>query len=156
MTYSDDYLAGVFDGEGTITAYRSSKGHWVLRVGVGMSAKHIVEAFQCRFGGGFHSRKKRTAGGLQMHEWYLCGGAAVEFLAWAISHCHEKNKQAKVALPLAEQIRQYGISRQGKGPKDRIISDADRTERTKIVETLLAMNGARNRFQKSQTVVTTS
>lgn len=146
MTYSDDYLAGLFDGEGSISAYLSKTGGWVLRVQLGMTSGHLVRAFYDRFGGGLHERKKPTKSGLTMHEWYLAGGKSVGFLEWAIKNCHEKDKQAAMALPLALQLREYRNKRAGKRPSDVVISQEDFAERTEIAEKLRAMNGARSRF----------
>jgi len=145
----DYYLAGVFDGEGSISAYLSKNGGWVLRCGVGMTELHVVSLFHERFGGGLCIRNQKLKSGLRMKDWYIGGGNAVDFLKWVSIFCKIKNRQSEVALPLAEQIAKYNKkgARKGKLPRSKIISDKDQKERRCIAVQLRSLNGARSRFK---------
>lgn len=143
---SDDYLAGVFDGEGSISAYRQKTGAWVIRCQMSICNLEVCTLFLERFGGKVHKRKKLTTGGLQQYDWYINASNAIEFMQWAKDNCLIKNMQAEIALPIAISMLKYRKSRAGKKAKDMYISDEDKKLRTDALERMRSLNGARSRF----------
>ncbi len=150
MIRSDAYLAGIFDGEGYISAYVNKQGQWTMRCGVGMASRQIIEMFLHRFGGHIHKRKKLTVGGLQLWEWYITSSKSIEFLQFVIKDCVIKGKQAKLALPIAKSMERYvsGIGRKGISLSSGkpAISDKEFKIRTNAFTLLKSLNGARSRF----------
>lgn len=136
---TDDYLAGVFDGEGCITAslHKNNKLH--LRCSVQMNAKAPVEEFYKRFGGSFYEREARGA-----WVWQLSASDAVEFLEMINAKGLVKAPIAKLALPLAKHAYEYRYNRKF-FPRQQLF-DAIRSEQRDVVNAICALNGARNRF----------
>lgn len=121
----DSYLAGVFDGEGYISAQftrrYTSNGRQSTRllIGVGMKYRPIPELFQKRFGGSLKTYQARSS---VMHHWYVCGRNSIEALRLISAMCLEKAKQADFALELAIELSKQKV--RGKRPQgSQILSD---------------------------------
>lgn len=115
----ESYLAGVFDGEGFISAQftrrskKNSRQHTRLIVGVGMKYKPIPELFQKQFGGSLRSYK--TKNGSLIYNWYVCGRNCEEVLRFISKFCLEKSEQAKYALELSVLLGKQAV--RGKRPR---------------------------------------
>lgn len=99
---SDDYLAGLFDGEGCIILTKQVVGgkqpQYNIAVRVGIAYRPTVDAFHTRFGGGVHVQRPGTGGHKTIWCWEVSGRAAVTFLDEMRSRLHEKAEQAWLAL----------------------------------------------------------
>lgn len=104
LTYSaqDYYLAGLFDGEGTVGVYHRPEnpdGQYKTRVvaAVSMCDKEPLSALAARFGGGL-IEEKPTLAGRRLWKWYIVGCKAKEALGVFEALCLVKSAQARLAL----------------------------------------------------------
>ncbi len=143
------YLMGVFDGEGSINSYYQ-RGNWTLTCSVTMAAHDIVALFQKTWGGGIYIRKKPTAGGLILHQWYLSASKAIPFLEYAAENALYRRDRAKIALELARSMAKYSAKGGRMGANvslgHKVISEEDRANRNRLVLELRRTAGARSRF----------
>ena len=97
----DYYLAGVFDGEGTIGVYhrswRGTDGPTRIIVAVAMCDKPPLKAFHERFGGRLRLDRVIPSG-RHLWKWYRVGTSAKEALTVFAELCLNKGPQAKLAL----------------------------------------------------------
>lgn len=105
----DSYLAGVFDGEGYISAQTALNrfNHRIysrLSVGVGMISAQTIEAFRRRFGGAHYLSTQKS--GRILHTWIMSGANAVEPLAVFSELCVVKRDQAVLALMFARYLKE--------------------------------------------------
>jgi hypothetical protein len=100
------YLAGVFDGEGTVTFWESSSGQSVMQIAVAMSHQATVELFAQAFGGKVHAYKNTNGG--QMHRWNVQGVRCQEALRALHPYLLTKKEQAEVALAFLTTICKPG------------------------------------------------
>lgn len=145
------YLIGVFDGEGSISAYFSKKGNTSLSINLSMANEEIIDLFRQVWGGGKHKKKTLTTGGLQLYQWYICASNAIPFLEYAKDVSRAKNKQAEIALKIAQEMSKYKIgagTRKGVNLRrgESFISIEEKESRTKLVLEMRSLNGARSRF----------
>lgn len=149
------YLVGVFDGEGCIATGKTHlKGEgrytWYLAITVCMSCEPIIRQFIEVWGGNYHQRKGRTKGGLVMHQWHIASSRGIPFLEYLVEHSLCKREQAKLALELARNMAKYSWAGYRKGISlnrgERLLTEADRAERDRIVMDIRALQGARSRF----------
>jgi hypothetical protein len=95
------YLAGYFDGEGTITC--ASKGYLSLRMIVSSSDFYSLHLFEDVFGGvvyeliPLHISKKSTPG-LRMFRWALYGTNCIEPLRALIPYLRSKADEARAVV----------------------------------------------------------
>lgn len=122
----DSYLAGVFDGEGYISARfirhtsKNRRQSTKLLVGVGMKYRPIPELFLKRFGGSLKTYRNKS--GSDMHQWYVCGRNSIESLRLISAMCLEKAEQADFAIELALELAKQKV--RGKRPQgSQILSD---------------------------------
>lgn len=98
------YLAGYFDGEGTVTILKYPRGY-AIRVSLGNTYEPAVLAFQSRFGGGVVSHQSARKNTRRFWEWQAHGENAYTFLITILPFLHEKAAQAEEAV---EFYRLYG------------------------------------------------
>jgi len=134
---SDDYLVGLFDGEGCITIGYTKKDRVYLKCSVEMSSPEAVEAFQARFGGYIYKRKLRGAN-QQTWQWTLSSMKCLPLLELVSSKGLVKRKIASLCLPVARSYIKKHM--QTDVPSD--VKDM----RIETMRQVRALNGARNRF----------
>lgn len=120
MRSLDSYLAGLFDGEGWVSAqHRVRKDgkptkHTRLIVGVGMRTKEPLVMMHKRFGGSLKRYGK-------MWQWYVCSSNAIEPLSVFSDLCVIKAEQCRLAIALIALISSTG-HRANRANGDREIS----------------------------------
>lgn len=97
------YIAGLFDGEGTIYIgkFRHSRDkYWVyvLRVQVAMREKWVPEWLFFAFGGRLNKMKQTKTPGATLWRWTIEGNKAVEFLKVVLPYLKLKRAQAELAI----------------------------------------------------------
>lgn len=91
------YLAGFFDGEGTVCiSRRKDKGRdsFDLRICVGQKDIRPLELFKKRFGGRIYVQRRK--GNLWIYQWE-CKYGKRDFLKAMIPHLRFKKEEAKIA-----------------------------------------------------------
>lgn len=103
-TFSDDYLAGIFDGEGCLSCTIRSRGNsfqWQAYASVHMGGcLPVLEAFMAKFGGSIVKMKKPRLNGHEMHMWHIQSNyeAMSAFCEWVIKRCWYKRRIARALL----------------------------------------------------------
>lgn len=100
------YLAGLFDGEGSVSIVRSGKT-WGMHVSIGSSAEDgflRVLYDECSCPGSF-CQPTRTPDRRPRVVWAMAGRAAAWFLTSTLPWLRLKNHQAEIALDMHEQLR---------------------------------------------------
>lgn len=100
----DQYLAGLFDGEGCVSVHLAKAGYITVLAKVTMCDRAPVEACYQRFGGAFQDGKTKTRTGRFIYSWTVYNADAVEALEVFSKLCLVKNKVAKAALPIAQSM----------------------------------------------------
>lgn len=100
------YLMGIFDGEGSITAYRNVWS-WRAKTTVVMTQAEAVLMFKDVWGGTYFQRAMRTKNGLIVHGWTVSGKSAIPFLEYAAENALIKRGQAIAALELTRSTAQW-------------------------------------------------
>lgn len=110
---SIEYLAGVFDSEGSVGAYQSYvDGHFTghyLQVSVTNTFEPVVLAFQQMFGGTVYPIK-RISGTKAVYRWQIRSTPALQFLATILPYLWEKAPQAEIALRFPNCVK-HGFRR---------------------------------------------
>jgi len=119
---SDDYLCGVFDGEGSIsvTHHENIWGRrFITRIHIAVTTKgnRLPALFHERFGG-----KIVTYNGLTT--WYVVSSKAKEALEAFVRGCTIKSDQARLALEMISLTI----------PKSRGVSEENLTDRQELAE----------------------
>ena len=91
------YLAGLFDGEGTISLGRGGST-MSLRVAVEMTERAPIEDFANAFGGIVHELSKRDSARYAIYRWDLVGAKAKPPLEALEPYLRVKKHQAQVGL----------------------------------------------------------
>ena len=105
MTTSDEYFAGLFDGEGCVSMTLSKKGFISVQAKVSMCDRAPIEALYRRFGGYFDDGKQHTPNGREIYTWTAFNAAAVIALSVFADKCLVKCVAAKAALPIAQSMK---------------------------------------------------
>jgi hypothetical protein len=120
----DSYLAGIFDGEGCISAqfksgYRGRKSPYSrLLLSVGMIDVSVPKMFRLRFGGSV-KRYENSRGYRAVYQWYAGGATAIPALEVFSDLLLLKRDQAVLALELARLMGQ--AKARGKRPEGSLI-----------------------------------
>lgn len=101
---SDDYFAGVFDGEGSVSMSLRKDGYIGVVVSVVMCDRAPVEQFYARFGGRFEDGRYTTKTGRSIYRWTVHNSEALEALETFSALCLIKNVVAKAALPCVRSM----------------------------------------------------
>lgn len=102
MAISDDYFAGLFDGEGCVKARLDSKGCMTMSVCVQMCSREPIVALHERFGGFFFDGARKTPKGSKIYEWRIWNADAVECLKVLSARCLNKRNACIAGLKIAE------------------------------------------------------
>jgi hypothetical protein len=129
---TDEYLCGLFDGEGCVTMSLTKSGCITLMATVVMCARAPVKAFHDRFGGRFRDGKDVTKTGRKTYRWECSNADAVECLSVFSSGCLEKHEVAAIALPVAKSMRD--------NKNRRIVSQEDKIARISAAQKITARN----------------
>src|SRR5882672_7301041 len=113
-TLSLDYLAGFFDGEGSVSIIRTlpkrrrERGwnpHYYLRVAVSGTDPRIVNAFCDRFGGSVHFVERRSERHSPVYVWVAQQNIAEGFLSQIVGLLEIKHQDAEIGLEFQALIR---------------------------------------------------
>lgn len=101
-----EYLAGFFDGEGTIAAMRNG---WKVSVGVCNTYKPVLEIFKARFGGKIDTVKSLNGNHFKSNKvryhWRIQTKHGMTFcLKTLLPYLQEKQERALVGLAILELI----------------------------------------------------
>lgn len=95
------YVAGLLDGEGSITLLRSGKNRSrVPVVQITMSEREPLDAIAAVFGGSVRQNRKPTENSKGMNTWQLKASAALDFLLSVKPHLRIERRQNLAALAL--------------------------------------------------------
>lgn len=97
------YLAGLIDGEGSITLTRNrSNEHRRVVLGVTSTTREIIDLLLTQVGGHCFTIRKKKEHHKQAWNWVLGNHAALEFLETVVTHMHEPSKIARIQLLLSQ------------------------------------------------------
>jgi len=95
------YMAGIFDGEGSIGAYKPrcnlTKGTYSLGVTIISTDEWLCHMFRMAFGGSINCRQRRGKQ-LPVWEWKVQSHRAAEMLKILLPYLHLKRSQAELAI----------------------------------------------------------
>lgn len=117
------YLAGLIDGEGTITLIKHKKGDWQpifnASISIGMTVKDSIELFHQTFGGSLYEEKRR-GGHKTMYRCRITGNKSVPpVLKILLPYLRVKKAQAVAILAFCEERKSFnGTSYTGGTPKE--------------------------------------
>lgn len=100
---TDQYLAGLFDGEGSVTVvkyhpkYSPNRLHYVLRVHIANTNKELMDLLVENLGGFYRSAQGKKEWKVD-YQWALSADKAFRFLKSIYPHLVIKQKQADVAF----------------------------------------------------------
>lgn len=102
------YLAGYFDGEGSIIASSRTRMRHSLSVQVSTGDKECVELFAKYFGGNVYLDKPKPGRNRQIYRWALAGWYAQRCLFHLLPYLHsEKKNQALLAMLFTFHFTRY-------------------------------------------------
>ena len=103
---SDQYIAGFFDGEGSIGVYRNGRGNFHLRTqltqNVLPSSEALLSGLKERFGGNLARMRSSIYRRGEAFNWQLNGTVAAQFLRTIRPYLVLKAEQADVAMAWQE------------------------------------------------------
>jgi len=102
MRLSDEYIAGFFDGEGSIYISNLTLGY-SLRVQIGQNDIRPLKCIQRKFGGGIYSNGKKSKG----YTLTLCGNSTIPLLKAIKPFVLVKRKQVFLALRHLKTLRPH-------------------------------------------------
>ena len=91
---SDEYFAGLFDGEGCV--YVQTCGQFSLRAAVRMMTREPLDALRVRYGGGIYAETRKD--GKTIFLWTVNAQNAIHFLGAIQPFVLNKRRQVEVAL----------------------------------------------------------
>ena len=101
---STEYVAGFFDGEGTVGIYLQKSKYAVLTVGISNTNKHILELIKVKYGGNIYERKIADKGRKRVFQWKLGTIASMfAFLLDIASYVVVKKDAVDLALEYIEK-----------------------------------------------------
>jgi hypothetical protein len=143
------YLAGLFDGEGTVSVtwylYKPLKRYYArIRVRIGMCHKETIQRVKDVVGQGTVYHRKPDDNRMTINVWTIADRQAGKFLDDIIPFLVTKKEQAKVALDyinlvaLQQNQRLHMPERRYKE-----LTDKDWKDRAKLIKRLYALNNAK-------------
>jgi hypothetical protein len=93
---TDDYFAGLFDGEGTLRISFNGKQYQLL-ASLGMTDRRPIDALHARFGGWIENRSNEGTGWKPVFIWRASSSGAVALLNAIENSLLVKQEQAKIA-----------------------------------------------------------
>lgn len=137
MSLSRDYIAGFFDGEGSIGIYQSKSNRkyrsWRLHVNAAQVEPEVIIELHKRFGGSInlYERSKKMKNRRDCWYWFCSGRVAEKFLRFVLDGLCVKKAQAEVALLFMENRMKPGHSYKDAGTTDPGGSYAERLKHMK-------------------------
>jgi hypothetical protein len=132
MTTSDEYLAGLFDGEGCVSMHLAKAGYVSVHVKVSMCDRAPVAALFARFGGSMSDGQQITKTGRHVYTWSVFNAECVEALRVFSRLCLVKNAVAVAALPTAENM--------ASNPTRGVLSQAEKKARIEAAQVIARIN----------------
>lgn len=132
MIASDEYLAGLFDGEGCVSMHLAKAGYVSVQVKVSMCDRAPVDALFARFGGSMSDGKQITKTGRQIYTWSAFNADSVDALHVFSRLCLVKNLVAAAALPTAESM--------ASNPTRGVLSQAEKRARIEAAQVIARIN----------------
>jgi len=132
MATSDQYLAGLFDGEGCVCMHLAKAGYVSVQVKVSMCDRAPVAALFERFGGSFSDGQRITKTGRNIYTWCVFNAECVEALEVFSKNCLVKNIVAQAALPTAHNM--------AKNPTRGVLSQAEKIARVEAAQLIARTN----------------
>lgn len=110
------YLAGFFDGEGSINLYRNQNDAWGLQVQISQVCKAPLIILQGSYGGSLTKVDRRHEYPHRRIQWLwgVTASRAVRFLEAVLPYLVVKEAEARLALEFYER---YSATRKGDGRK---------------------------------------
>jgi hypothetical protein len=132
MTTSDEYLAGLFDGEGCVSMHLAKAGYVSVQAKVSMCDRAPIVALFERFGGSMSDGKQITKTGRQVYTWSVFNAECVEALQVFAKLCLVKNLVAEAALPTAKNMAD--------NPTRGVLSQAEKKARIEAAQFIARIN----------------
>ena len=132
MATSDEYLAGLFDGEGCVSMHLAKAGYVSVHVKVSMCDRAPVVALLARFGGSMSDGQQITKTGRQVYTWSVFNAECVEALHVFSRLCLVKNLVAAAALPTAKSM--------ASNPTRGVLSQAEKAARVEAAQLIARIN----------------
>ena len=98
----DAYLAGLFDGEGSVSI--TGHPHTTLTLALAMTTSAPFPLLVERFGGRWYLANRRTVTGRQVYRWDVVGTSAKRAVRTLLSKCVVKVPQLRLANELIELL----------------------------------------------------
>jgi hypothetical protein len=133
------YMAGIVDGEGTITAGRSENKHTGnlgvhCKIMVANSHEPLMDWMHATYGGSLSApRKTRKANHKPITCWYLGGVPAVTLCKLLLPFLKVKRRQAEIVIALGDLTYEYGAA-------GRYVTPENRAAREPLIEELRLLN----------------
>lgn len=114
------YIAGLFDGEGSIGIYlnqsRKTKegvktSHYRLQCVVVLCDEFLIHLLQMHFGGEFYICKRKTTKERVAYRWAVTNQKALQFLLVVTPYLKIKKPQAEIAIQFQKAKRRRGYTR---------------------------------------------
>lgn len=123
-TLSIQYIAGFFDGEGSINIYHIKPNKWRRKnegyefsVYIHNTDKKIIDLFQGQFGGYVNVRKRKTEKWKDGYDWKLSSVQAKNFLKRIYPFLLIKKERARIVIEFQE-VKEQKRYRFGENPKE--------------------------------------
>lgn len=100
---TDDYFAGLFDGEGTLRISRNGRQYQLL-ISLGMTAEEPIKALRERFGGWIEHRSNTGTQWKPVYIWRGSSGTAIRFLDAVQPLLCVKKRQAEIARQFQDEM----------------------------------------------------
>jgi len=141
MAITNEYVAGLFDGEGCIQAARNSKGgNRRLQVTIRNSHQGVLRLIQARWGGSICRTKPRDNRAAS-YGWLITSRGAIDFLRDIEPFLIIKRPEALTAFEFQNTMRSWG------GSKGRL-NEAERQLRDEFSARLKSLKRAYREYEK--------
>ena len=115
MKLNNQYLAGLFDGEGCIRIQRNvwSKGStknpiYSLRCSINMTDKKVISMLHNTFGGCLNVSKRPNPNHRTIYNWIMGSQKAYNFLKQIQPYCITKKEEINLAIEFQDHIFECG------------------------------------------------
>lgn len=115
--FSKPYLAGFFDGEGTLCVNVTKKGYAHITAGVYNTNRFALEAMRLQYGGSIKTDEHPSPNGRPCFQLEFCGDEASRFLSDVEPHVVIKSEQVRLALEFHKkkaEMKDSGVRIQGR------------------------------------------
>lgn len=103
MSVSDQYIAGLFDGEGTLRISYNGKQYQLL-ASLGMTDRRPIDALSNRFGGWIETRSNAGTNWKAVFIWRASSKGALLLIEAIGPYLLVKNEQVRVALEFQKLV----------------------------------------------------